>query len=472
MSSQRDGRRGAQRPRIAHLPPGKASSSGAEAVELAASAGLFLDDWQQWVLDGGLGERADGSWAAFECGLVVPRQNGKGSILEALELAALFLFDARLVVHSAHEFKTAREHFLRMQSLVNASDDIRDQVKYIHTGAGTESIGLHNGARLNFVARSRGSGRGFSGDLIVLDEAFNLPEEAIGAMLPALSARPNPQVWYASSAPHADSHVLHAVRRRGMSGDGGRLFYAEWGNEPETDPDDRDAWAAANPALGIRISEEHVQNEADAMRELGDEFARERLGVPSMEDSTAGVFPPGVWASCADERSSISTALHLALDVAPDMRFATFAAAGKRADGLWHVEIVERAPGTGWIVESAAQLAAKWDRPIWLDVRGPAGALLNDIKERGVQIKELPDGKMGHACGSLQEKVLQGTVRHLGSQQPPLDAAVAGAAIRIVGDTWRWSRGASAVDISPLVAVTIALWAASEQGPKPPNFHF
>jgi hypothetical protein len=56
-------------------------------------------------------ERADGKWAAFEVGLNVARQNGKGSILEARELAGLFLLGERLIIHSAHEFATSLEAF-------------------------------------------------------------------------------------------------------------------------------------------------------------------------------------------------------------------------------------------------------------------------------------------------------------------------------------------------------------------------
>ena len=91
-----------QQPRLLTTPQGAISSSGVEAAELAAAAGLFLDDWQRLALDVALGERADGRWAAFEVGLVVSRQNGKGSILEARELAGLFLFGGRLILHSAH----------------------------------------------------------------------------------------------------------------------------------------------------------------------------------------------------------------------------------------------------------------------------------------------------------------------------------------------------------------------------------
>ena len=79
---------GSQTPRILFRPP-SLSSAGQEAVDLAASAGLFLDPWQQLALDVGLAERDDGKWAAFEVGLIVARQNGKNSVLEARELAGL-----------------------------------------------------------------------------------------------------------------------------------------------------------------------------------------------------------------------------------------------------------------------------------------------------------------------------------------------------------------------------------------------
>ena len=41
---------------------------------------------------------------------------------------------------------------------------------------------------------------------------------------------------------------------------------------------------------------------------------------------------------------------------------------------------------------------------------------------------------------------------------PALDAAVAGAAKRSLGDSWAWARRGLSVDISPLVAVSLARW--------------
>jgi hypothetical protein len=46
--------------------------------------------------------------------VIVSRQNGKGAILEARELAGLFQFGEELILHSAHEYRTAMEAFRRI----------------------------------------------------------------------------------------------------------------------------------------------------------------------------------------------------------------------------------------------------------------------------------------------------------------------------------------------------------------------
>src|SRR4051812_13690385 len=232
----------------------------------------MLDDWQRHILSVALGERSDGKWAAFEVGLIVGRQNGKGAVLEARELAGLFLFGEQLILHSAHEFKTAQEAFRRVLALVQNTPDLERLVSRVRTSHGEEGIELRSGARLRFVARSTGSGRGFSGDVVILDEAYNLPGSAMGALLPTMAARPNPQVWYASSAGKEDSEVLARVRDRGNEGKPGRLAYCEWSAPADADLDDRQAWAAANPSMNIAahdhgIDEEFIEAERAALPE-------------------------------------------------------------------------------------------------------------------------------------------------------------------------------------------------------------
>ena len=149
---------GSQEPTRLVLPP-RVGSAGAEAVELARSAGLILDPWQATTLDAALSEQPGGQWAAFEVGVVVPRQNGKGAILEARELAGLFLLGEELILHSAHEFKTGQEAFRRVLNLIENTPDLDRKVKRVRTSHGEEGIETTTGARLRFVARSSGSGQ-------------------------------------------------------------------------------------------------------------------------------------------------------------------------------------------------------------------------------------------------------------------------------------------------------------------------
>jgi phage terminase large subunit-like protein len=291
---------GDQEPRVCSLPPFDSDRSGRNAVALAAEAGLRLDPWQRLVLEAGLRRRGS-RWAAFEVCLIVARQNGKGTVLEALELAALFLFpDVRLILHSAHQFKTAAEAFLRVRSVIEGNPDLESQVARIRTAAGAEAIELKDGKRLRFVARSSGSGRGFTSDLVILDEAYELGDQEMAALLPTLSARPDPQVWYTSTAGDPGSVQLGRVRERGVAGGDQSLAFLEWSaDEAAYDPGDRRDWARANPGLGIRIAEDYVEREMSA---LGPEaFARERLSIGDypVDGGAWETISADAWGACA-----------------------------------------------------------------------------------------------------------------------------------------------------------------------------
>ena len=272
-------------------------------MALAARAGLELDPWQRLVLDAGLRRRGD-RWAAFEVCLIVARQNGKGTVLEALELAALFLFpDVRLILHSAHEFKTAAEAFLRIRALIEDRPEFDRKVSRVRTAAGAEAIELKDGKRLRFVARSSGSGRGFTSDLVILDEAYKLGDQEMAALLPTLSARPDPQAWYTSTAGGPDSWQLGRVRSRGLTGSDPSLAFLEWSaDEDAYDLADPVDWARANPGLGIRIAAEYVERERAALGP--DAFARERLSIgdyPYDDGGRWSVIGADAWTACAGQ---------------------------------------------------------------------------------------------------------------------------------------------------------------------------
>jgi Phage Terminase len=450
-------RQGSRAPAHRNVPSGRLGD-GAEAGDLAALAGLELDGWQQDVLDAALAKRRDGKWAAFEVGLIVPRQNGKGSVLEALELAALFRHgETRQILHSAHEFKTAKEGFRRIVGLIKEYPRLEAQVDHIRYTTGEEGIETRDGSRLRFVARSSGSGRGFTADLIILDEAYNLSTDMMAAMLPTLSARPNPQLWYTSSAPlpHTMSDVLRRLCRRGRAGSSGSLAYFEWCAGRDDPLDDPGSWARANPALGIRISEEFVEREIEALGP--DEFARERLGVWSEDDKSHGVISAQAWAACLDRRSGPGDRLSFSLDVSPDREWSSIAVASESKRGGVHVELIDRRPGTSWLVERVGEIQRRWGGKVAIAKGSPAWSLETELLEAEVELLPASTAEHAQACGDLFDAITDRELRHI--DQGELNAAVAGADRRFYGDAWLWSRKTSMVDISPLVAVTLACWA-------------
>lgn len=247
-----------------------------------------------------------------------------------------------------------------------------------------------------------------------------------------------------------------------------RLFYAEWGLEPGVDIEDVDGWYLANPALGIRISEEAVRAELDALRLADpDQFARERLGVPeSPEGESPSVIDLAVWTGLADPASEIAANRTFALDVSPDRHQAAFGMAGRRADGLLHVETFDARPGTRWVLQRGCEIAAHEKTPIWVDRQGPAASFIGLFREQGVEVVEVSTLEHAQACGRFIDAATNSELRHLG--QPSLDSALKGAVLRRSGDADLWARRAGRVDITPLVAVTLALGAVPRKATVEP----
>lgn len=429
-------------------------------------AGLVLDDWQAWFLSESLSEQPDHQWSAFEVGLIVSRQCGKGSVLEARQLGGLTILRERLQVHTAHEFRTCFEHFLRMVQLVESCPEIDRQVARIRRGAGEQSIEMKSGQRLRFLARSGGSGRGMSGDAVYLDEAFALTKPMMGALLPTLSARPNPQIWYTSSAPMSSSVVLHDVRERGIKGESTRLFFAEWSAGERADPDDVDAWYQAVPALGIRISEEFIHAEREAMPD--EEFLRERLGIPDPLPSTDGKpvkIPADKWAATVrTTRPDITPGkVTIGFDADRDGRSCSVViAAGSIANP--YVEQIEFRDGAGWLPDRLVELVRKW-RPIAIGCNGagPSTALVGPIvkafADAGMSadlVTQLGTRDFLAACGGFYTDVIEGRLSRPDVDQGPLDRAAGDATERFVGEAWAWDRRQATVPISPLIAATVA----------------
>jgi hypothetical protein len=446
---------------------------------------MGLDPEQELIVAGSLGVGLDGRWQTLEVGVNVPRQNGKGEVLIARELFGLFELGERLVIHTAHEFKTSAEHFQRLESIVRECPELHglvhrrpsgqlDGYRYSH---GEESITLQDGRRIEFKTRTKSGMRGFAGvDLLVLDEAMIISESAHSSAMPiirASKAERGPQLWYTGSAVDQEQMdhavVWTRVRERGLVGQDEMLAYFEWSVDVEHPDDvsdemmaDPDVWRSVNFALARgRVTEKHMAWERRAMSARG--FAVELLGAgdyPPTDGAADMIVTLEDWLALEDPESVLVDPICLAFDVSPDRRTA-IVAAGLNEQGRYHVEVIHAGEGTGWVHDRMVSLYEKHEvEQIVCDGYGPSAAIARKVDEAGITVRRLDSMEYGVACGMFVDAIGETGLRHLGQQEMTL--AIRGAKARPLVDRWAWSRTKSNVDISPLVAATLAHWSAVE----------
>lgn len=484
-----------------HLPEGQTSSAGPAAVALAEVAGLRLDPWQQWVVDRVLGEKDEWYYnevldrmmrrsTAYETALIVARQNGKGAILEALELAWLYILGAKVIVHSAHEFATSREHFQRIQGLIEGTDELRAElarggIKWSH---GDESITLQSGQRLLFKTRTKGAARGFSIDKLVMDEAMILASAGVAAMMFATSARPDVQIVLSGSAGNKESEHFGRARSRGIKGIDPRLFLAEWSADlcdelcPKDCPDhdrrdDPLVWAKANPGLGIRLQGENVQSEF-----LGydpDVFNCERLSVGDWpaDGEAWGIISEQAWDLCEMPASTLDGPPSFGIYTTQNKRYSCIAAAGDNGLGSTHIEVTGRngfsdyRHGTHWVVARCEELGRKFRRAQFVIGKNTQAAVyIEPLEKAGLKVISPTITEYAQACGEFFAAVspiggAEPTMRHI--NQSELRTAVAGAQKKDREEGWTWDSKESTSDITPLIAATMAHWGHRKRVNKP-----
>ena len=177
--------------------------------------------------------------------------------------------------------------------------------------------------------------------------------------------------------------------------------------------------------------------------------------VPMIERATS-ILPK--WPACLDpDRDVAKLAPSVALAVSFDRQFAAIGAAAMDGDVLV-VKPLRHGAGLGWVVAEAAEVCARLDVSLVVDERGPAASLGAQLEAAGVKVRWIDSAVVCDSAALVFDRVEAGTLAHAG--YPELDAAVDVAAWRSVGERRAFGRRASAGDISPLEAVSLAGWAA------------
>ncbi len=443
--------------------PGR-ESIGPAIGAVAARIGLPLMPWQQLVADvGGELDPETGFPAYRDVIVTVPRQSGKTTLVLGWELQrALGWGQPQRIIYSAQSGNDARKKLIEDQVPILERRKSKLGIARILRGMGNEAVEFVNGSRIGLLASTAESGHGKTVDLGVKDELFaDYDDRRDQSLVPAMATRPAAQMLTTSTMGTDESLPLNRAVERGRLavelGERSGVAYFEWSAAPDDDPDDPATWWRCMPALGFTITEPVVAH-ARATLPPG-EFSRAFQNVRTKSDDR--VLPAAPWNAVCDDTASPEGQPVFALDVNPERSAAAIVAASAGV-----AELVEYRNTTGWIVGRAQELSERWSAPRWVvDSTGPAASFIPELERAGLDVQAASAKDLVVACGQFYDGVIEQRIRI--RRHARFDEAAAGAAKRSSGDAWAWTRKSAAADISPLVAATLALWAAGEPEKKP-----
>ena len=146
------------------------------------------------------------------------------------------------------------------------------------------------------MAAAKDNHHGGTYDLILVDEVWDIAPSVINdALRPSMIARPNPLLAMWSTAGDQSSALMLGLREKAITAlDDGRatnLYFAEWSPPAGVDPDDRQWWTWANPALGTTVTWDALEAAADG----GDRAAFLRAHLNLWITSAQSWLPIGAW---------------------------------------------------------------------------------------------------------------------------------------------------------------------------------
>lgn len=503
QSTRRKQVKGYEEPRI-FTPPLREltpdTTAGYDVIEFAeGTLGMKLHPWQKWLFIHALEIIDDkkGSWhfRFRNIQILVARQNGKTTCSCILALYFLYIMGSGLILGTAQDVSNAEDVWMQVVDIAQNDDDLAKSIKHVWFTNGAKRLQLTGNREYKVRASNRKAGRGKSADLVLMDE---LREHQTWDAWSALSktgiARKNSMLWCMSNAGDGTSVVLRHFRKRAHAQlgdpdgivaaqegteplaedvDGSGLAIFEWSAPPDMDQGNVEGWAQANPSLGYTIELSALK--AAYADDPADVFKTECL-CQWVTTTIAPPFPVDAWDAGKDEKSRITeeSPLWFGVDISADRAHASIAVCGKRKDGNWHIELAEYRSGTGWLVGWFQAAAPNYEGGIKvaLQSKGAPIASMMDVIAAidGVEIIECSGKDVAGWCGRMYDAVAASApeteidatpVYHI--TQPALDLAANIAATRPMGDgAWAWDRNKSMEDISPLVAVTMALGAATQ----------
>jgi len=499
------------------------TSLGFSVIEFANVLGIDLYPWQRWLLIHML-EVLDDEDRSLRFGTVVvlvARQNGKSALSQVLALWMMMALDWPVVLGTAQDIDTAEKVWSGAVDLLESDEELAPLIRKINKTNGKKSLVLETGNEYRVKSANRRAGRGFSGNLILLDELREHQNWfAWAAITHTTMAQLLKLIVCLSNAGDATSVVLAYFRKaahRALGDPDGiceeeddllaptgadlsvdfdedevdefideidpaeHLGFFEWSAAPGKDRRDRDGWAQANPSMG------HIppleRNIAQALSEPEWVFRTEVL-CQWPDGSVEGPFLPGSWEKgrntpvkgpdgklMAAKKDRLVGPVWACIDTSFSRSTTYIVGVGHRADGVLQGELWAARAGNEWVQDWLLERTDRIQAVTGQSRGAPVSKLMKDLAADRVFTSKIPviewaGGDLGDALGEAFDAVKNVKVRH--NPQKPLDVAASASATQTLGAVKVIDRKASPVDAAPLVAFVGALWLARRRPAPPP----
>lgn len=519
---------------------------GFDVIEFAENVlHINLYPWQKVLLCRMLELLEDGTLRFRTVVVLIARQNGKSTLSQVLALWFMIVWGWPLVMGTAQDLETAEEVWQGAVDLVEEDEELVKLLKRVVKVNGKKALELKpadkpapgelkkkTGPRYKVKAANRRAGRGFTGNLIMLDELREHQNwEAWGAITKTTMAQAEALILALSNAGDLASVVLRYLRKMaheaigdpdgiceeiGASGptlldvadlqeddedeldeddledfeqEPDTLGLFEWSAPPGCDRKDRNGWAQANPSLNWNVG--FTERTIAAACKTDPEWVfRTEVLCQWSEGTLTGPFPPGAWDKGKnpveigdDGRPRIpeehrivpGSPVWVGLDQSHDRSTTYMAIGGLRADGVDQVEIIAARTGSEWV--KPFLMEDPWSKRV-VAVTGqsrgaPVSPLIVDLladDEFTLPVVEWMGSDLTAGWADVFDSVRDNTVRH--NPQPPLDTAAATVVVKVFsGGASIPDHRASPADAAPLMAFTAAKWLMSRRvkaAPPPP----
>lgn len=451
------------------IPEGIVSSAFPKVQRRLNEAGVFFDPWQQGFGTVALGYRVDGKYAATVGGVVasIPRQVGKTFTVGNLIIGLCLEFPGLRAVWTSHHNRTTTNTFRAMQGMVRRPEiEPHLAPNGIRTANGEQEIRFANGSIVMFGAREQGFGRGLDGiDVLVFDEAQILGIKALEDMVPATNQARNPHgglLFFIGTPPRPTDtgEAFTAKREQAISGRSKNIVYVELSADPDSDPDDQSQWPMMNPSFPHRTPLEAMQRMRENIPD-DESWDREARGIWPKVSRHTPIVPPGVWKELrGNPPAPNEPPTALGVDMSHGMQISVGACWPRT--GTMHIEEVwsgtDVPAALDWVTRAARRRIE-----VVIDDLSPAAQMIPELRARGVNVRRSNARDMAKGCLLFETRANSGGLTH--AAQKTVTDAVMGGRKREIGDAggWAWDRRDPTVSIHQVVAVTLALFGATEK---------